>query len=383
MICPKCAREYANIEIHCSTCVNEDNEPVLLQPHGGTPTPVKKSRGIQIGRPKTNKTDVPIEINTPDVPAQTITLVESVPVVESSFVEPPFVEPVPVVPSVPVVEPGRRLVDITTSNNVPVVPSVPVVEPVVESVPVVEPVKETTIVPSLSGMPPLAKGELSCFLKNQPTRKLYFSNKLRVSFGRAVDRADLRIAYEPYKPEAGYTDADIMFNKNNSIGLISGLHLEIWLEGDRVMIQDKGSTNGTSVNGEMLIPHHPIQLHNKAEIMPAPKVSRPDKALYFNVSILPDNAGVLLRQEYYKYREHLILWKRVALSPSPAGMIEIFNAQRHSYALENIQGKICLVNYTPNVQTLMGIVVPSRQGIPLYQHMTLDINDTTLMVYNV
>ena len=44
---------------------------------------------------------------------------------------------------------------------------------------------------------------------------------------------------------------------------ISRIHAELRFEGDRVVIEDLASTNGTFVNGDML-DHHPVPLETPA-----------------------------------------------------------------------------------------------------------------------
>lgn len=232
------------------------------------------------------------------------------------------------------------------------------------------------ILPSLSAMPSLARAELWFAPAKQPTRKLYVSGKNRVSFGRALDKADLRIAYEPYKEEKGYTALEIQNNIEAS-ALISRAHLEIWLQGNQVMIQDIGSNSGTSVNGVQLVSKQPVVLENDAEVVVA---SRTPQSLSFTVSIFPDGAGVLLRQRHYIYREHLILWKKVGISDCSRGAVALFDPTKHTYALENIQGQLCFVNYTGLTQNLLGMKVGHAQGIPLQHQMIFDIASTMITV---
>ncbi|MCC7491107.1 MAG: FHA domain-containing protein [Fimbriimonadaceae bacterium] len=56
----------------------------------------------------------------------------------------------------------------------------------------------------------------------------------------------------------------------NTISIVdtfcSGRHLQVWCDGGRAWVEDLGSTNGTVLDGQKLVPHEPVELTETARL---------------------------------------------------------------------------------------------------------------------
>ena len=228
--------------------------------------------------------------------------------------------------------------------------------------------------PKFKNLPDVSRCEVHFILAGQPDRKLDICVKNAVTFGKDRSQSDLRLALEPYKPESGYSPQEVEENKRRTFGLISRLHLKIGKENGDVFIQDARSTNGTKLN------KHPIPpLRNT----PLPNQSRLEvgTALQLDSQLLPDDSGVLLtRPENYPQKEHLILWKMAGISDFSSGIIEPFDANKHSFAFGVLENKLCLINCSDSPLSYENSQIPSNQGIPLNQDMIFEIGPATMII---
>ena len=232
----------------------------------------------------------------------------------------------------------------------------------------------SSILAGLEAIPGLSRFELEFILGGQPTRKLSVASKERVAFGKNKAKSDLRIALEPFVMEAGANPALVANNKRMTIGMISSLHFAISRQGNRVLIEDCGSTNGTLLNGKTLIPHKKTELEDGSTVMVG-------KTLELQVTIFANQAGVLLTQpKHYPRREHLILWGTVGFSNFQRGIVEEFDGQQHTCSLEMVNNKACIVNYGRKKMTMVGMQAGFRDGCPVQQGMDFEIGRATVIV---
>lgn len=232
---------------------------------------------------------------------------------------------------------------------------------------------EYSIQSEFKGLFGAARAELQFILANQPDRKLDICIKDAVCFGKDRSQSDIRLALEPYKPEAGYSPQEVEENKRNTFGLISRLHLKIERQEEQIFIQDAHSTNGTKMNGRALMASK-VALPNQALL-------EVGTALRLSTQVLPDQAGILIkRPENYPQREHLILWKMVGISDFSSGIIEPFDTNKHSYAFGVLENKLCLINCSKEPMSYNGIQIPAGKGIPLNQDMIFEIGLATMIV---
>ena len=233
---------------------------------------------------------------------------------------------------------------------------------------------KATILAGLEMMPGMPRCEMHFILDDQIDRKLSLSTKDRVVFGKNKSKSDLRIALEPIVMEKGTNPTVVENNKRMTISMISSVHFTIYKSGNSVMIEDCRSTNGTLLNGKQVIARHPVELTDGSTI-------HVGKVLELEVTIFEDGSGVLLTQpKHYLQREHLILWGRVGLSNFQRGIIEEFDEMRHQYALEVIDDKACVVNYSQKKMAMADMKVGLRDGCPVHQGMTFDIGSATVVV---
>ena len=184
----------------------------------------------------------------------------------------------------------------------------------------------------------------------------------------------MRLALEPFRPEEGYTTEEVQYNKRYTIGMISSQHLEIFKQDNGIFLQDKGSTNGTTYNGNALQRYQPVPLEQPSELQVG-------KVLDLLATPLPNQAGVhITRISNYPIRSHLILWDKIGITAEKEDFLQPFSAANSPAALAVIDNKFCLLNLSLDNLTYMGTTLNPNEAVPLSRGMSFDIGKITLVV---
>jgi hypothetical protein len=225
--------------------------------------------------------------------------------------------------------------------------------------------QHSTILSGLEVIPGMSRFEMEFEFKlsGQPIRKLSVCTKNRVVFGKNKAKSDLRIAIEPFQMEEGADPMAVQENKRMTIGMISSVHFAISKDNGKVVIEDCGSTNGTTLNGKMLIPYKKTELVDDSILMVG-------KKLELQVTIF----------EHYPRREHLVLWGGVGFSNFQGSIIEKFDVKRQACALEIVNDKACIVNFGRKKMAMMGMQAGFRDGCPVQQDMKFEIGPASVSV---